>query len=122
MNNLKQGDRVELVKTTDQYTDLAPGTRGVMVVDAPEPSTGIPVVAQDGTRLSEYTILSIKWDNGSWLMMIPEAGDVVKKIEPDAKCPTCGGVGQATENIHGGEWKCPDGHIFKHAVVVTKIA
>ena len=141
-DELKAGDRIELVKTTDPWTDLGPGTRGVLVTD-PRKSEGIGAVpsrypgchpentngyecahADHDNVVTEYTTLSPKWDNGSWLMMIPEAGDVVKKIEPDATCPKCNSTEHVIDvdfNIkpEGGWWECTAcNHKFEHRVVV----
>jgi hypothetical protein len=56
------GDRVELVRCTDLMTRLAPGDKGTVVL---EDSTGV---------------IHVKWDSGSGLSMIPEAGDRIRKI------------------------------------------
>jgi hypothetical protein len=60
------GDRVQLIHTTDPYTDLVPGTKGtVSLVDA-------------------LGTIHVKWDNGSNLGMIEEDGDRIHLL-----CPLC---------------------------------
>ena len=63
------GDRVELVRCTDQYTRLKPGTRGeVTFID----STGT---------------VHVKWDGGARLGLVEEAGDAWRVLDsvPDAR-------------------------------------
>ncbi len=56
------GDRVELHHTADQYTNLQPGSKGtVNLIDA-------------------FGTIHVKWDNGSTLGLIAEAGDRWKVI------------------------------------------
>jgi hypothetical protein len=62
MDDLKQGDRVELVHTDDDVTKLKPGDLGTFQRHGP-----------DGG-------LSIAWDSGSNLRMLPDEGDVVRKV------------------------------------------
>jgi len=81
--DFKKGDRVELVYTTDPWTDLPVGIRGTMLENCPGPKDGVQVRLRDGRVLSRYTLVQAKWDNGSWLQMIPEAGDVIIKVEPE---------------------------------------
>lgn len=59
------GDRVELEHTTDEYTKLAKGTKGTV------------------RRISNvgFTQIAVDWDDGSRLMMCPEDGDVIRKVE-----------------------------------------
>ena len=68
---IKYGDRVELVHCTDQYTQLKRGEKGVV--------TGVreqPHLHKSGT----ITVIDVKWDSGSTLSMIPEAGDSIRKV------------------------------------------
>jgi uncharacterized protein DUF4314 len=51
--------RVKLVRCTDQYTHLQPGTLGT-----------VSMVDDAGT-------IHVDWDNGSRLGIIPEDGDVI---------------------------------------------
>lgn len=62
MDNLVRGDRVELVHTDDIDTKLRPGDRGTFQRYGPD----------DG--------LSITWDSGSTLRMLPDEGDEVRKV------------------------------------------
>lgn len=64
-----KGDRVELVNVNDPYTLLAPGTQGT-----------VQSVDSLGT-------VHVKWDNGSYLGMIEEAGD---RIRPSQSRPPKG--------------------------------
>lgn len=54
-------DRVELVSTTDPYTSLAPGTLGTV------------------TFVDSLGTVHVKWDDGSSLGMVEEAGDRIKQ-------------------------------------------
>lgn len=55
---LKQGDRVELIRTTDIYTAMTPGEKG--------------------TVAKVYTDqVEVNWDCGSRLAMIPSEGDII---------------------------------------------
>ena len=49
----KTGDRIELIRTTDPYTDLGPGDQGT-----------VEFIDDMGT-------VHIKWDNGSNLGLVP---------------------------------------------------
>jgi Domain of unknown function (DUF4314) len=62
------GDRVELVATTDPFTDLRRGDRGTVtrVRGFPEPT------------------IDIHWDGGSTLSILPDAGDRIRKL-PDGQ-------------------------------------
>ena len=62
------GDRVELVYTNDKYTRLEPGSQGT--VDHVNWGPG-------------FTQIAVNWDDGSSLMMIPEDGDQLRKVEED---------------------------------------
>ncbi|WP_435970267.1 DUF4314 domain-containing protein [Streptomyces sp. Qhu_M48] len=57
----KKGDRIALVSTTDQYTDLKPDDEGT-------------VTRYDATLAQ----LNIAWDNGSRLSMLLDDGDEVR--------------------------------------------
>jgi hypothetical protein len=58
MNEIpERGTRVELVHTSDPHTRLRPGARG---------TTG---------RYSELGGLSVAWDDGSRLSLLPDEGD-----------------------------------------------
>lgn len=62
MSEFERGDRVMLVATTDEHTDLQPGALGtVSIVD------GLGTV-------------HMRWDCGSTLGMIAEAGDLIVKV------------------------------------------
>jgi hypothetical protein len=60
--DFEEKDRVELVKTTDEYTKLQPGTQGV-----------VQSVDDAGT-------IHVKWDTGETLGMVPEGGDIIKHV------------------------------------------
>lgn len=55
------GDRVELIRTDDQYTHLRSGAKGTVTMIWPD-------------------TVDIKWDDGSNLSLIPESGDRWKVI------------------------------------------
>ena len=61
--NLRKGDRVMLIHTTDPYTRMKEGEKGT-----------IARVSPDGTRLD------IDWDCGSALAMLLDEGDVIQPI------------------------------------------
>ena len=52
-----------LVHTTDEYTKLKPGDEGVI------------------TYIDSMSTVSIKWDSGSTLSLIPEAGDRYRLVD-----------------------------------------
>lgn len=53
----KVGDRVELIHTSDEYTRLVPGTLGTV------------------TFIDSMETVHVKWDDGSSLGLVEEAGD-----------------------------------------------
>ena len=59
-----KGRRVELISTDDQYTSLKPGDRGTYEFKN-------TVDMGDHTTMIQH---SIKWDNGSSLMLVQEFG------------------------------------------------
>ncbi len=59
--DFKPGDRIELISTTDPYTDLKPGDQGVV------------------DHIDDLGNIHIRWDSGSGLAMIP-GEDHIKKI------------------------------------------
>ncbi len=63
MEEFKKGERVELVRTADEYTELRPGDQGE--------------VKRWDARLGH---LDINWDSGSRLTIIPELGDEVRHL------------------------------------------
>ena len=62
----KPGDRIELEFTNDEWTNLKPGDQGVV--------THI----REAGDITQY---SVRWDNGSSLMMVPGTGDRFKVVE-----------------------------------------
>ena len=54
----KVGDRIELIHTDDQYTSLRPGSQGTVTLIG-----------------SWLDTVHIKWDDGSTLSLIEDAGD-----------------------------------------------
>ena len=69
--SIQVGDRVALVHTGDPFTRLAPGAEGTF--------TGVQHV-DFGTE--RFTQLNVRWDDGSTLMLIPEDGDQIRKVQP----------------------------------------
>jgi hypothetical protein len=57
MDRTLQGRRVRLDRCTDEYTTLPPGTEGTVL------------------WTDDVGTLHVKWDNGSGLGLIAEAGD-----------------------------------------------
>lgn len=78
---MKPGDRIELVSTDDQYTDLRPGARGT-----------VRGVDDTGT-------LHVDWDSGSRLGLVAEAGDRWIEIE-DRKLHEHHYSGQTLRHAH----------------------
>lgn len=62
-----QGQRVELVHTTDEHTALRPGDQGTVRELHPADAIG-------GRRLD------VDWDSGSTLTMLLDEGDRVKPV------------------------------------------
>jgi hypothetical protein len=67
MSEYRQGDRVELVHTSDTYTRLRPGCRGTV---------------QRLDRVDGRRILAVRWDSGSRLALLIDEGDEVKRVPP----------------------------------------
>lgn len=70
-----EGDRVELVHTSDQYTNLSPGDRGTVTdidVDPPE-------ITPNNQPVRKYWV---DWDDGGKLAMI-EGEDRIKVVDED---------------------------------------
>lgn len=63
MEIAKKGDRIQLIRTTDEYTDLQPGELGTVTM------------VYDGTSMFDGVTVYVNWDNGSTLGLIYEAGD-----------------------------------------------
>lgn len=80
---VSEGDRVELVNTTDEYTSLEPGDRGTVTrVDVDKP----PIVSRP-TR--KYWV---DWDDGGVLAMV-DGEDQIKVVSDQSTemaCPECG--------------------------------
>jgi hypothetical protein len=66
MAEIKAGDRIELVSTSDQITKLVPGDQGVVTFVADLSGVGLQI--------------SIEWDSGSSLTMLPDTGDRVRLV------------------------------------------
>ena len=62
---VKRGDRIQLVRTEDPYTNLRPGDEGT-----------VSLIDSMGT-------VHVNWDNGSKLGLISEAGDVWSVMSDD---------------------------------------
>ena len=67
-----KGDRVQLIYTDDEYTDLKPGALGT--VNHLEAANSL------GRR-----VLNITWDGGHVLSMLIDEGDHVMKVEDQAE-------------------------------------
>lgn len=86
-DDLKVGDRVSLVVTSDPFAKLPSGTRGTVIHPTTHSQGGVvgvydhsgdePVLVK---TLDGYRVVSVRWDNGSWLMLIPEAGDSLRPL------------------------------------------
>jgi Domain of unknown function (DUF4314) len=59
----KEGDRVMLVSTTDEYTPLRPGVAGTVELV---------------TEAFGHPQIWVVWDDGSKLAMLPDDGDVIE--------------------------------------------
>lgn len=70
---MEEGDRVELVHTSDPYTNLAPGDRGTLKGTRTEP---------DLSGSGEVTKWQVEWDSGSTLSMI-QGEDRIRKLDED---------------------------------------
>ncbi len=66
---IRVGERVEFVSSNDPYTKLERGAQGTV--------TGINTVTVVG---DPFTQVSVAWDDGSKLMMIPESGDRIRTV------------------------------------------
>lgn len=72
-----EGDRVELVYTSDSYTNLEPGDRGTVTdVEVDHP----PIVPRPTRKFW------VDWDNGSTLAMI-EGEDRIVVVDDDEEEP-----------------------------------
>ena len=58
----KKGDRVRLIRCTDEYTKLRPGTLGTV------------------SFIDDLGAVHVRWDDGSYLGMVEEAGDRFEKV------------------------------------------
>ena len=66
MDRTNSGKRVEFVSSNDPHTRLVPGTQGTILYSR-----------DDG--FSET--ISVKWDDGSSLSMIPSEGDRIRMLD-----------------------------------------
>lgn len=66
MTEFKRGDRVRLIFTDDEWTNLKPGATGTVQGISKGPG------GED--------IISMLWDDGSRLAIIPESGDQIEKL------------------------------------------
>jgi signal recognition particle receptor subunit beta len=58
------GERVQLIHTSDPYTNIAPGTRGTV------------------TLVDDFGTIHVAWDSGHRLGMIPGQDRFVRIVEP----------------------------------------
>jgi len=65
---LKLGQEVELVRCDDTYTRITPGTKGI-------------VVDVDWDDALDPGKVWVQWDDGSYLAMIPSAGDSIRATQ-----------------------------------------
>lgn len=64
MGDIQKGDRVALVRTSDEHTRLKPGDQGQV------------------TRVNdERGEIHVRWDGGSSLTMLTDEGDEVRKVQ-----------------------------------------
>ena len=59
------GVRVRLLRCNDQYTTLEPGTEGTVIF------------------IDDFNTVFVRWDNGSLLGLIYEAGDRFEVVSPE---------------------------------------
>lgn len=78
-DNLETGQRVELISCPDPYANITPGTRGSVLCPT-IPSDGPTIQDEAGNIIPSYRVVSVRWDNGSWLMLVPEAGDALRLL------------------------------------------
>jgi hypothetical protein len=71
---VKPGQRIRLVRTEDSFTRLKPGDEGTIMRITRTNLFG------DFERVEQ---ISVKWDNGSHLSLLPSAGDDFEIIPPD---------------------------------------
>lgn len=71
---VEEGDRIELVHTTDEYTPLEPGDRGTV--------TGTTEVSGAITGDEPELQINIEWDSGSTLSLI-QTEDSYKILDDD---------------------------------------
>lgn len=67
------GDRVELLTTTDPYTRLSPGDQGTVRHFFEHPASA------DG-QSHGWRQLCVAWDNGSRLALLLDEGDQVRRL------------------------------------------
>jgi hypothetical protein len=65
--DFRTGDRVELVRTNDPFTRLRPGDQGTITGI----SLGLGSVGDE---------IRVRWDSGSSLTMLPDAGDEIRQV------------------------------------------
>ncbi len=63
--NVTKGDRVELIHTNDKHTKLTPGVQGTVSFVRDDPWG---------------QVISVNWDDGSRLSMLPDEGDRIRKL------------------------------------------
>lgn len=73
-DDLEVGQRVEFVRPDYSLLGVKPGARGSIV----HPTT--PSAGGKCGDLTDYRVVSVRWDSGSWLMLIPEAGDELRVL------------------------------------------
>ena len=65
-DDVKSGDRIRLVCTSDVYTQLRPGDTGTVTGKADDPSG---------------RTVFVRWDSGSRLAILIDEGDVIERTE-----------------------------------------
>jgi Domain of unknown function (DUF4314) len=73
------GQRVRLIHTADPYTRLLPGTTGTVA-----------------SPVTDERIVSVRWDDGSRLAMLLDAGDRIEPADPPPTPTTTDGLDEAT--------------------------
>lgn len=79
MTMVQEGDRIELVHTSDEYTALEPGATGTVtgITELPPGLTG---------RNQPETQVDVDWDSGSSLSLI-QGEDSFRKLDNDDTDP-----------------------------------
>ena len=75
------GERVELVKTTNTYSNLEPGAQGEV------------------GSVDDAGVIHVNWDSGEQVDILPSAGDIIKPVDPTS--PGMGGAAMPAPEEEG---------------------